>query len=95
MAAPEVLHLPDLDVRMLHGQPLHGREGQAITPPGRPEHPLAELVQLQVGHDPLEVQVVFGLAQLLDVEAVVPGGQLEASAFSGVPAMDFSTAQWA
>ena len=46
---------------------------QSEQPPGRVEHPLTQMLQLQVGLDLALVEVVPRLADFLGVEAVVPG----------------------
>ena len=54
-------------------------EGEAVQLARREEHGLADVVQLEVGLELVEIEVVLGLAQLLGVVAVVPGGELVAA----------------
>ena len=56
-----------------------------------PEHPFAQLFELQVGLDLVLVEVVFRLAHLLRVIAVVPGLDLDAGAGDGLHVRDLFT----
>ena len=72
LAARLVLHLPDADVGVVDLDAGDGREGEAEELTGDPEHPLAELLELEVLLHLALVEVVLRLADLLRVEAVVP-----------------------
>ena len=75
-----VLHLVDGDVLLVDGDRGRGRhlgEREAVELPRRPEHPLPELVELEVELHLVHVEVVLRLADLLGVVAVVPRSDLE------------------
>ncbi len=74
MLPGRVLHLVDDDVGMVDGHALDGREAEAEELARHPEHPLPQLVELQVGLHRVLVEVVLRLADLLGVVAIVPRG---------------------
>ena len=70
-------HLPDRHVGVVGGDLVELGELEPVELARRPVHALAQLVELQVGLDLVEIEVVLLLAELLGVVAVVPGLELE------------------
>ena len=75
--AGRVGDLEHAHVRVVDGDAVDRGEGEAEQLPGHPEHPLAQLLELEVGLHLVLVEVVLCLAHLLGVIAVIPGLDLD------------------
>jgi hypothetical protein len=77
LLAGRVGDLVDAHVRLVDGDAVDGAEAEAEELARHPEHPRAQLLELQVRLDLVLVEVVLRLADLLRVVAVVPGLDLD------------------
>ena len=80
MFAVAALDLVHGNVGLEDAQAGNRREGEAVNLASGEEHRLADVVELEVRLHLIEVEVVFCLADLLGIIAIVPRRDLEAAA---------------